>query len=203
MFCKDHFSFRDPLKTGLIDVDETPKTRQEESEDSVFVVVTQSFVLLDKASVSTSGELEGRMDTRRGIILPRKLFQGLRKTGNGKIRIPNFRNFPALFQGSQCGSAEPDPGSGLRAATPNTSLYVSRLHHTVAVADIVEYVLRLYVHFSSFVVRVPRLLMGKKVDWPMSPSRSCVPVMGCGRQYQNALNQGIRDPRGGRDPQIE
>ncbi|XP_073946537.1 uncharacterized protein [Choristoneura fumiferana] len=43
---------------------------------------------------------------------------------------------------SLCGSAEPDPGSGLRAATPNTALYVSRLHHTVAVADVVEYVRR-------------------------------------------------------------
>lgn len=72
---------------------------------------------------------------------------------------------------SQCGTAEP-VGSGLRVATPSKALYVSRLHHTATADDVVEYVRqktsfslrvfqlrsRHYVHFSSFVVRVPRPL---------------------------------------------
>ncbi|XP_063627531.1 uncharacterized protein LOC134799083 isoform X2 [Cydia splendana] len=74
---------------------------------------------------------------------------------------------------SQCGTAEPDIASGLRAATPNTALYVSRLHVSATADDVVEYLRkktryelkvfklrsRHYVHFSSFVVRVPRLLL--------------------------------------------
>ncbi|XP_063629477.1 uncharacterized protein LOC134800847 [Cydia splendana] len=67
---------------------------------------------------------------------------------------------------SQCGTAEPDIASGLRAATPNTALYVSRLHVSATADDVVEYLRkktcyelkvfqlrsRHYVHFSSFVL---------------------------------------------------
>ncbi|XP_061709513.1 uncharacterized protein LOC133519523 [Cydia pomonella] len=41
---------------------------------------------------------------------------------------------------SQCGTAEPDIASGLRVATPNTALYVSRLHVSATAEDVVEYV---------------------------------------------------------------
>ncbi|XP_063634857.1 uncharacterized protein LOC134805492 [Cydia splendana] len=68
---------------------------------------------------------------------------------------------------SQCGTAEPDIASGLRAATPNTALYVSRLHVSATADDVVEYLRkntryelkvfqlrsRHYVHFRSFVER--------------------------------------------------
>lgn len=72
---------------------------------------------------------------------------------------------------SHCGTAE-QVGSGLRVATPSKALYVSRLHYTATADDVVEYIRqktgfslrvfqlrsRHYVHFSSFVVRVPRPL---------------------------------------------
>ncbi|XP_063388292.1 uncharacterized protein LOC134674166 [Cydia fagiglandana] len=70
-----------------------------------------------------------------------------------------------------CGTAEP-VNSGLRVATPSKALYVSRLHYSAVADEVVEYVRRKtgftlrvhqlqsrhYVHFSSFVVRVPRSL---------------------------------------------
>jgi hypothetical protein len=74
---------------------------------------------------------------------------------------------------SQCGTAEP-VGCGLHVATPSKALYVSRLHYSATADEVVEYVRqktghslrvfqlrsRHYVHFSSFVVRVPRPLQG-------------------------------------------
>ncbi|XP_063617224.1 uncharacterized protein LOC134790385 [Cydia splendana] len=74
---------------------------------------------------------------------------------------------------SRVGTAEPDIASGLRTATPNTALYVSRLHVSATADDVVEYLrkktryeLKVFqlrsrhcVHFSSFVVRVPRPLL--------------------------------------------
>ncbi|XP_063367169.1 uncharacterized protein LOC134655661 [Cydia amplana] len=74
---------------------------------------------------------------------------------------------------TQCGTAEP-ANSGLRIATPSKALYVSRLHYTATAPEVVEYVhqktgytlrvfqlrSRHYVHFNSFVVRVPRPLQG-------------------------------------------
>ncbi|XP_061706800.1 uncharacterized protein LOC133517484 [Cydia pomonella] len=70
-----------------------------------------------------------------------------------------------------CGTAEP-VNSGLRVATPSKALYMSRLHYSAVADEVVEYVRRKtgytlrvhqlqsrhYVHFSSFVVRVPRPL---------------------------------------------
>jgi hypothetical protein len=84
---------------------------------------------------------------------------------------------------SQCGTAEP-VGSGLRVATPSKALYVSRLHYSATADDLVQYIhqktgyslrvfqlrSRHYVHFSSFVVRVPRPLQETIACagfWPM------------------------------------
>ncbi|KAF9798982.1 hypothetical protein SFRURICE_011621 [Spodoptera frugiperda] len=70
---------------------------------------------------------------------------------------------------NQCGTAQIGPNILLRPATPTTQLYVSRLHHTTTVEQIVEYVRfktnwtlrveklesRHNTNFKSFMVRVP------------------------------------------------
>ncbi|KAI5643667.1 hypothetical protein NE865_04258 [Phthorimaea operculella] len=79
---------------------------------------------------------------------------------------------------NQCGTASGEPNSPLRAATPRTSLYVSRLHESTTKQDVLDYIFARHkagvfkdnprlgvfvealeshnrVSFTSFVVRVP------------------------------------------------
>ncbi|KAI5632814.1 hypothetical protein NE865_14463 [Phthorimaea operculella] len=79
---------------------------------------------------------------------------------------------------NQCGTASAEPSSPLRAATPRTSLYVSRLHESTTKQDVLDYIFARHkagvfkdnprlgvfvealeshhrVSFTSFVVRVP------------------------------------------------
>ncbi|KAJ8715354.1 hypothetical protein PYW07_009836 [Mythimna separata] len=82
-----------------------------------------------------------------------------------------------------CGKAPATPGASVRAAQPNTPVYISRLHYTTKVEDIVEYVrqklkytLRVQlleshrnVNFQAFVVRVPNCFLHLAMNedfWP-------------------------------------
>ncbi|KAI5632434.1 hypothetical protein NE865_14860 [Phthorimaea operculella] len=79
---------------------------------------------------------------------------------------------------NQCGTASGEPNSPLRAATPRTSLYVSRLHESTTKQDVLDYIFARHkagvfkdnprlgvfvealeshhsVSFTSFLVRVP------------------------------------------------
>ncbi|KAJ8728435.1 hypothetical protein PYW08_016820 [Mythimna loreyi] len=84
---------------------------------------------------------------------------------------------------NRCGIAPATPSVSLRAAAPNTPIYISRLHYTTRVEDIVEYVchktkfaLRVQlleshrnVNFKAFVVRVPNSFLPvvlKEDFWP-------------------------------------
>ncbi|XP_022834947.1 uncharacterized protein LOC111362504 [Spodoptera litura] len=92
-----------------------------------------------------------------------------------KKRKPTCRN--------QCGTAPTGPNFLLRPATPTTLLYVSRLHYTTKVEEIVEYIRvkskfvmrverlesRHNTNFNSFVVRVPTehlSILMKEEFWP-------------------------------------
>ena len=86
---------------------------------------------------------------------------GFIKVEKKKRKKPPCRN--------QCGNALSGPNMLLRPAIPSTQLYVSRLHHSTKVEEVVEYVrvktnwtLRVVelesrhnTNFKSFVVRVP------------------------------------------------
>uniref|UniRef100_A0A2A4JS89 Uncharacterized protein n=2 Tax=Heliothis virescens TaxID=7102 RepID=A0A2A4JS89_HELVI len=101
---------------------------------------------------------------------------GFIKVEKRKKKKPPCRN--------QCGTALAGPNMLLRPATPTTLLYVSRLHHSTKVEEVVEYLrvktswtLRVErlepshkTNFKSFVVRVPTHSLEKflKEDfWPM------------------------------------
>ncbi|KAJ8710134.1 hypothetical protein PYW07_009500 [Mythimna separata] len=100
---------------------------------------------------------------------------GFTKVEKKKRKKPTCQN--------QCGTALAEPNMLLRPAIPTTQLYVSRLHHSTKVEEIVEYVrvktnwsLRVVqlesrhsTNFKSFVVRVPTHLLEtclKGEFWP-------------------------------------
>uniref|UniRef100_A0A2A4JIL9 Uncharacterized protein n=1 Tax=Heliothis virescens TaxID=7102 RepID=A0A2A4JIL9_HELVI len=99
---------------------------------------------------------------------------GFIKVERRKKKKPSSRN--------QCGTASTSPNMPLRPAIPTTQLYVSRLHHSTKVEDVVEYIrlksswtLRVVklesthnTNFNSFVVRVPtqHIDMFKEQFWP-------------------------------------
>ncbi|KAF9802925.1 hypothetical protein SFRURICE_015522 [Spodoptera frugiperda] len=86
---------------------------------------------------------------------------------DGFIKVERRKKKPPCR--NQCGTAQPGPNILLRPAVPTTQLYVSRLHHTTTVEQIVEYVRsktnwtlrveklesRHNTNFKSFMVRVP------------------------------------------------
>ncbi|XP_035430891.2 uncharacterized protein LOC118263168 [Spodoptera frugiperda] len=86
---------------------------------------------------------------------------GFIKVEKKKKKKPVYRN--------QCGTLPTEPDMVLRPATPTTQLYVSRLHHSTKVEDLVEYIKwqthwtlrverlesRYKMNYKSFVVRVP------------------------------------------------
>ncbi|KAF9791639.1 hypothetical protein SFRURICE_020038 [Spodoptera frugiperda] len=86
---------------------------------------------------------------------------------DGFIKVERRKKKPPCR--NQCGTAQTGPNILLRPAVPTTQLYVSRLHHTTTVEQIVEYVRsktnwtlrveklesRHNTNFKSFMVRVP------------------------------------------------
>ncbi|PZC80063.1 hypothetical protein B5X24_HaOG215404 [Helicoverpa armigera] len=86
---------------------------------------------------------------------------------DGFIKVERRKKRPPCR--NQCGTAQTGPNILLRPAVPTTQLYVSRLHHTTTVEQIVEYVRsktnwtlrvaklesRHNTNFNSFMVRVP------------------------------------------------
>ncbi|XP_047035823.1 uncharacterized protein LOC124641699 [Helicoverpa zea] len=86
---------------------------------------------------------------------------------DGFIKVERRKKRPPCR--NQCGTAQTGPNILLRPAVPTTQLYVSRLHHTTTVGQIVEYVRsktnwtlrvaklesRHNMNFNSFMVRVP------------------------------------------------
>lgn len=84
---------------------------------------------------------------------------------------------------NRCGKAAVEPTAPLRAAKPNTPVYISRLHYTTKAEDIVDYVRqkikytprvqklesRRNVNFLAFVVRIPNCFLHLVMDenfWP-------------------------------------
>ena len=84
---------------------------------------------------------------------------------------------------NRCGKAPTEPNANLRAAKPNTPVYISRLHYTTKADDIAEYVRqktrymprvvllesRRNVNFKAFVVRVPNCFLPLVMEedfWP-------------------------------------
>ncbi|KAF9800956.1 hypothetical protein SFRURICE_014129 [Spodoptera frugiperda] len=84
---------------------------------------------------------------------------------------------------NRCGTAPAEPNIKIRAAKPNTPMYISRLHYTTKAEDIVEYVRqklkyaprvqllesRHNANFKAFVVRVPTCFLHLVLDenfWP-------------------------------------
>ncbi|XP_047026050.1 uncharacterized protein LOC124634496 [Helicoverpa zea] len=84
---------------------------------------------------------------------------------------------------NRCGTAPIEPNIKIRAAKPNTPVYISRLHYTTKAEDIVEYVRqklkyaprvqllesRHNANFKAFVVRVPTCFLHLVLDenfWP-------------------------------------
>ncbi|KAF9823741.1 hypothetical protein SFRURICE_017304 [Spodoptera frugiperda] len=86
---------------------------------------------------------------------------------DGFVKVERRKKKPPCR--NQCGTAQTGPNILLRPAVPTTQLYVSRLHHTTTVEQIVEYVRsktnwtlrveklesRHNTNFKSFMVRVP------------------------------------------------
>ncbi|KAF9822734.1 hypothetical protein SFRURICE_001093 [Spodoptera frugiperda] len=100
---------------------------------------------------------------------------------DGFIKVQKKKKKPTSR--NQCGTGLTGPNMLLRPAVPTTLLYVSRLHHTTKVEDIVEYVKvktnwtlrvvrlepRQNTNFKSFVVRVPTQHLDKFLKaefWP-------------------------------------
>ncbi|XP_047021565.1 uncharacterized protein LOC124631289 [Helicoverpa zea] len=99
---------------------------------------------------------------------------------DGFIRVERKKKKPSSR--NQCGTALTGPNMLLRPAIPTTQLYVSRLHHSTKVEEIVEYIrvktnwtLRVEklesshnTNFKSFVVRVPtqHLDLFQEQFWP-------------------------------------
>lgn len=100
---------------------------------------------------------------------------------DGFIKVQKKKKKPTSR--NQCGTGLTGPNMLLRPAVPTTLLYVSRLHHTTKVEDIVEYVKvktnwtlrvvrlepRQNTNFKSFVVRVPTQHLEKFLKaefWP-------------------------------------
>ncbi|XP_026741922.1 uncharacterized protein LOC113503980 [Trichoplusia ni] len=86
---------------------------------------------------------------------------------------------------NRCGKAPSEPNENLRAAKPNTPVYISRLHYTTDAEDIVKYVRQRLkfvprvqlleshrnVNFKAFVVRIPTCYLPQVMDesfWPQN-----------------------------------
>ncbi|PZC78059.1 hypothetical protein B5X24_HaOG202662 [Helicoverpa armigera] len=99
---------------------------------------------------------------------------------DGFVKVERRKKKPSSR--NQCGTALTGPNMLLRPAIPTTQLYVSRLHHSTKVEEIVEYIRvktnwtlrveklepRHNTNFKSFVVRVPtqHLDMFQEQFWP-------------------------------------
>ncbi|XP_047031245.1 uncharacterized protein LOC124638345 [Helicoverpa zea] len=99
---------------------------------------------------------------------------------DGFIKVERKKKKPSSR--NRCGTALTGPNMLLRPAIPTTQLYVSRLHHSTKVEEIVEYIRvktnwtlrveklepRHNTNFKSFVVRVPtqHLDMFQEQFWP-------------------------------------
>ncbi|PZC79707.1 hypothetical protein B5X24_HaOG216015 [Helicoverpa armigera] len=99
---------------------------------------------------------------------------------DGFIKVERRKKKPSSR--NRCGTALTGPNMLLRPAIPTTQLYVSRLHHSTKVEEIVEYIRvktnwtlrveklepRHNTNFKSFVVRVPtqHLDMFQEQFWP-------------------------------------
>ncbi|KAJ8717572.1 hypothetical protein PYW07_005502 [Mythimna separata] len=108
---------------------------------------------------------QGPSDIVRSL-LPAAISQG-QADEEGFVRVVKKKKKPASR--NQCGTALTCPNALLRPAIPSTQLYVSRLHHSTKVEELVEYIKmktnfilrverlesRHKINFKSFVVRVP------------------------------------------------
>ncbi|PZC82757.1 hypothetical protein B5X24_HaOG209855 [Helicoverpa armigera] len=99
---------------------------------------------------------------------------------DGFVKVQRRKKKPSSR--NQCGTALTGPNMLLRPAIPTTQLYVSRLHHSTKVEEIVEYIRvktnwtlrveklepRHNTNFKSFVVGVPtqHLDMFQEQFWP-------------------------------------
>ncbi|XP_047034189.1 uncharacterized protein LOC124640456 [Helicoverpa zea] len=127
-----------------------------------------------KATVAIQYQPEGTRGTVQSVPCKGKV------DADGFVKVERRKKKPSSR--NQCGTALTGPNMLLRPAIPTTQLYVSRLHHSTKVEEIVEYIRvktnwtlrverlepRHNTNFKSFVVRVPtqHLDMFQEAFWP-------------------------------------
>ncbi|XP_047023719.1 uncharacterized protein LOC124632796 [Helicoverpa zea] len=127
-----------------------------------------------KANVAIQNQPEGTRGTVQSVPCKGKA------DADGFVKVERRKKKPSSR--NQCGTALTGPNMLLRPAIPTTQLYVSRLHHSTKVEEIVEYIRvktnwtlrverlepRHNTNFKSFVVRVPtqHLDMFQEAFWP-------------------------------------